>query len=95
MDLIARGSKLPFYHQLYEILHSKIVHGEWQPGDMIPTESELIEQYEVSRMTVRQALDILVNEGLIYRQQGRGTDKAGIGYRRDRLHVFHDDLADQ
>jgi GntR family transcriptional regulator len=73
MDLIARGSKLPFYHQLYEILRGKIVRGEWRPGDMIPPESELIEQYEVSRVTVRQALDILVNEGLIYRQQGRGT----------------------
>jgi GntR family transcriptional regulator len=73
MDLIARGSKLPFYHQLYEILHGKIARGEWKPGDMIPPESELIEQYQVSRVTVRQALDILVNEGLIYRQQGRGT----------------------
>jgi GntR family transcriptional regulator len=73
MDLIARGSKLPFYHQLYEILHGKIVRGEWKPGDTIPPESELIEQYQVSRVTVRQALDILVNEGLIYRQQGRGT----------------------
>jgi GntR family transcriptional regulator len=73
MDLIARGSKLPFYHQLYEILHGKIVRGEWKPGDTLPPESELIEQYQVSRVTVRQALDILVNEGLIYRQQGRGT----------------------
>jgi GntR family transcriptional regulator len=73
MDLIARGSKLPFYHQLYEILRGKIVRNEWRPGDMIPPESELIEQYQVSRVTVRQALDILVNEGLIYRQQGRGT----------------------
>ena len=73
MELIARGSKLPFYHQLYEILRGKIVRGEWKPGDTIPPESELIEQYQVSRVTVRQALDILVNEGLIYRQQGRGT----------------------
>jgi GntR family transcriptional regulator len=73
MELIARGSKLPFYHQLYEILRAKIVRGEWLPGDIISPESELIEQYQVSRVTVRQALDILVNEGLIYRQQGRGT----------------------
>jgi GntR family transcriptional regulator len=73
MDTILRGSKLPFYHQLYEILRSKIVRGEWQPGDTVPPESELIEQYQVSRVTVRQALDRLVKEGLIYRQQGRGT----------------------
>ena len=40
---------------------------------MIPPESELIERYQVSRTTVRQVLDMLVNEGLIYRQRGRGS----------------------
>ncbi len=68
-----RQSKLPLYHQLYEILRSRILRGDWEPGSLIPSESELIEQYDVSRITVRQALDILVNEGLIYRQRGRGT----------------------
>jgi GntR family transcriptional regulator len=72
MDIV-RDSKLPIYHQLYEILRYNILHGEWQPGDMLPPESELIERYKVSRITVRQALETLVNEGLIYRQQGRGT----------------------
>ncbi len=70
---IDRNSKLPLYHQLYEILRDKIVRREWQPGDRIPSESELIERYQVSRTTVRQVLDMLVNEGLIYRQSGRGT----------------------
>ncbi|UCE00807.1 MAG: GntR family transcriptional regulator [Chloroflexota bacterium] len=72
-ETIDRYSKLPFYQQLYEILLNKIQQGEWQPGDMIPPESELIENYQVSRNTVRQVLDMLVNEGLIYRQRGRGT----------------------
>jgi GntR family transcriptional regulator len=40
---------------------------------MIPAESELIDQYGVSRTTVRQVLDMLVNEGMIYRQRGRGS----------------------
>jgi GntR family transcriptional regulator len=70
---IDRNSKLPLYHQLYEILRDKIVRRDWQPGDRIPSESELIERYQVSRTTVRQVLDMLVNEGLIYRQSGRGT----------------------
>jgi GntR family transcriptional regulator len=70
---INRASKLPLYHQLYQILRSNITEREWQPGDMIPPESELIERYQVSRTTVRQVLDLLANEGLIYRQQGRGT----------------------
>ncbi len=73
MRQINRASKLPLYHQLYQILRSNITGREWQPGDMIPPESELIERYQVSRTTVRQVLDILTNEGLIYRQQGRGT----------------------
>jgi GntR family transcriptional regulator len=70
---IDRNSKLPLYHQLYEILRGAIIRGQWQPEDMIPPESELIERYQVSRTTVRQVLDLLANEGLIYRQQGRGT----------------------
>jgi GntR family transcriptional regulator len=73
MRQINRASKLPLYHQLYQILRNNITGREWQPGDMIPPESELIERYQVSRTTVRQVLDILTNEGLIYRQQGRGT----------------------
>lgn len=73
MSRIDRTSKLPLYHQLYQILRGNILRGEWQPGDMIPPESELVERHQVSRTTVRQVLDILANEGLIYRQQGRGT----------------------
>ena len=72
-DSINKQSKLPYYQQLYEILRQKILHGEWKPGDMIPPESELIDTYQVSRNTVRQVLDILVNEGTIYRRRGKGT----------------------
>jgi GntR family transcriptional regulator len=73
MKQIDRNSKLPLYHQLYEILRGSIVSGARRPGDMLPPESELIEQYQVSRTTVRQVLDMLVSEGLIEREQGRGT----------------------
>jgi GntR family transcriptional regulator len=70
---ISRDNKLPLYHQLYVILRDSITHGEWKPGDMIPPESDLIAAYGVSRTTVRQVLDRLVADGLIYRQQGRGS----------------------
>jgi GntR family transcriptional regulator len=73
MDVIVRDSKLPYYQQLYEILRGQILRGEWQPGDLLPSESELIERYEVSRITTRKALEELVNEDLIYRERGRGT----------------------
>jgi GntR family transcriptional regulator len=64
---------LPKYYQLREALRAKIETGEWQPGDLIPSERELCEQYNISRMTVRQALSDLVNEGLLVREQGRGS----------------------
>jgi GntR family transcriptional regulator len=68
-----RHSKIPLYLQLYEVLRGNIQQGRWQVGDLIPAEPELIDQYAVSRTTVRQVLDMLVSEGLIYRQQGRGS----------------------
>jgi GntR family transcriptional regulator len=73
MEAIRHSSKVPLYQQLYEILHEKILSHESKPGDLFPPESELIQRYQVSRMTVRTVLDMLVKEGLIYRQQGRGT----------------------
>jgi GntR family transcriptional regulator len=76
MNRINRHSPLPLYHQLYEIVRQGILDGEWRPGDVLPPESELIAHYQVSRTTVRQVLDMLVNEGLIYRQRGRGTSVA-------------------
>jgi GntR family transcriptional regulator len=70
---IHRNSRLPLYQQLYDILRDKIYRGELEPGDLIPPEPELMNRYGVSRTTVRQTLDMLVNENLIYREQGRGT----------------------
>jgi len=72
-ETVNRHSKIPYYQQLYTILRGKISRGEWKPGDLIPTENELIEIYQVSRSTVRQVLDMLVNEGLVYRERGRGS----------------------
>ena len=67
------NSKLPLYHQLYEIFQDKIRSGDWKPDDMIPPESELIATYGVSRITIRKVLDMLVKEGRIRRERGRGT----------------------
>ena len=94
MDAINRQSKLPLYQQLYEMLRGNITRGEWKPGDLIPAESELIEQYGVSRITVRQVLDMLVREGLIYRQRGRGSFVAHPTVEQvlQRLVSFTDDM---
>lgn len=63
----------PLYYQLQTILNAKIDNGDWQPGDLIPTENELIKMYNVSRTTVREAINALVNEGKLEKRQGRGT----------------------
>ena len=73
MTTLNRNSKLPLYQQLYETLRSDILSSDWKAGDLLPPESELVERYEVSSITIRQALDMLHKEGLIYRQRGRGT----------------------
>ena len=73
MNAIFRKSPLPRYYQLKEIMREKIRVGEWKPGDLIPSERELGELYGISRMTARQAIMELVNEGLFYREQGKGT----------------------
>jgi GntR family transcriptional regulator len=73
MTIIDRESPIPLYYQLKELLAGRITSGEWQPGDMLPTEEQLQEQYELSRTTVRQALKELELEGKISRYRGRGT----------------------
>jgi GntR family transcriptional regulator len=64
---------IPLYYQLENLLREKINSGAYVAGDRLPTESELIVEYGVSRITVRQALQALADDGLIERRQGRGT----------------------
>jgi GntR family transcriptional regulator len=64
---------VPLYYQLGSVLREKIQSGHFAAGDRIPTEAELSEAYGVSRITVRQALSALEEEGLIRREAGRGT----------------------
>ena len=61
------------YFQLMEDLKAKILAGEIQAGDKLPSENELSAQYKISRQTVRKALSMLQNAGYIYAEHGRGT----------------------
>lgn len=72
-DSIDFESYIPYYIQLMDILREKIQLAEWVPGDQIPGEQFLCEQYRVSRTVVRQALRELEYEGVISRQKGKGT----------------------
>lgn len=64
---------MPLYHQLKLALREEIERGVYKPGDRLPSELELIRQYGISRITVRQALNELEAEGLIVRRHGKGT----------------------
>jgi GntR family transcriptional regulator len=68
-----RASRLPFYAQLHDELRAAIRRGTYKPGDLLPTETELMTHFGASRITVRQALDLLVQQGLVYRRRARGT----------------------
>jgi GntR family transcriptional regulator len=64
---------LPRYYQLKEILENRLQSGEFQPGEQFPTDDCLCDEYGLSRGTVRRAVDMLVEEGRLRREQGRGT----------------------
>ena len=66
-------SPLALYYQLKESFISNILSAVWPPDSKMPSERELCETYNVSRVTVRKALDELVQGGFIYRKQGKGT----------------------
>ena len=64
---------LPKYCQLASILQQKIDEGEWEPRSPIPSERQLEVLYDVSRTTIREAIDHLIRQGYLYREHGRGT----------------------
>jgi GntR family transcriptional regulator len=94
MSAIYRNSPLPRYYQLKEIMRERVQSEEWKPGDLIPSERELSEKYGISRMTARQAITDLVNEGLFYREQGKGTfvSQRKITQQLLRLTGFTEDI---
>lgn len=75
--------RTPIYIQLREIVRNKIDNGEYPPGTAIPSENELAETYGINRITVRNAMDALVNEGLLQRVQGKGVFVVGSRLEQD------------
>lgn len=79
------SSQIPLYYQLENVLREKIVSGAFESGMRMPTEKDLIEQFGVSRITVRQALQSLTDDRLIERHQGRGTFVANRKSKKRRF----------
>lgn len=63
----------PAYVQVADDIRQQITDGTLQAGDRIPSEAELMEDYGVSRIVIRNAMEVVQNEGLVIKQQGRGT----------------------
>jgi GntR family transcriptional regulator len=66
-------SRVPLYIQVASVMRRRIETKQWLPGQKISTLVELEREFEVARVTIRQAIDILREEGLLHSQQGRGT----------------------
>lgn len=68
-----KNLKIPLYVQLRELILGRIQSGEFKPGDIVPTEYELMEEFSVSRNVVRQAIGELVDGGYLIRKKAIGT----------------------
>lgn len=86
MAAIDRSSPLPVYFQIALDVRRRIAAGEWSPGQRIAPELQLMREYAVSRVTIRQALAELVKDDLVERHRGSGT------YVRDQQHPLVYDL---
>ena len=73
MQLVSLPGDKPLWSQIAQILSERIANGTYPVGSTMPGEMALMEEFGVSRITVRQALDKLVSRGLIERRRGKGT----------------------
>ena len=73
MQTLRGDERLPRYQRLADALRLEVVERRWKAGDQIPSENVIAEEYCVAPGTARQALALLVDEGLLERHHGRGT----------------------
>ncbi|PXW92934.1 GntR family transcriptional regulator [Streptohalobacillus salinus] len=92
--MIDKHSKIPIYYQLEEAIKTEISENGLQAHDPLPSERIYAEKHGISRMTVRQAINNLVNEGILYRERGRGTFINEQKFEQDISHLtsFSEDM---
>jgi GntR family transcriptional regulator len=86
-DKIDRNSSEPVYTQLVNLLRAKIASGEFRPGEKLPSESQLRKKYDLSPMTVRRVINILVDQGVVSTSQGKGTYVKPIDLQTSSFHL--------
>ena len=80
MGKLNKESSVPLYQQLMEVIQNQILNGELKENDRIPTEIELSREYDVSRITVRKAVELLVEEEILIKRQGIGLSLIHISW---------------
>ncbi|WJR77886.1 GntR family transcriptional regulator [Bradyrhizobium sp. NP1] len=83
-------SRVPLYVQLASVMRQRIENGHWGEGEKISTIEELETEFGVARVTVRQAIEMLREEGLLDAQQGRGTFVSGKPKNKHWLNLAND-----
>lgn len=78
---IDRSSYEPAYAQVVRILTDEIAQGRYRPGDQLPSESQLCARFDVSPMTIRRAMNIMVDRGTVTASQGKGVFVRGMDMR--------------
>ena len=89
-----KNSPFTLYYQLREKIAKKISDYEWKPGEKIPSETELCRMYYVSRITVRKAIEDLVQSGQLVKRQGKGTfvTNSSVDYKLSKFYSFSEEL---
>lgn len=85
--ILSDSSQVPRYAQLAELFRQRIGKGLWREGEKLPSLDELAREFEVARVTVRQAIEPLVRDGLVSPQRGRGTFVTGAPHSDRWLRV--------
>lgn len=81
------SSSLPLYIQIREALRAKILDGTYAAHERLPSEREMIDAFGVSRITVRQAMNDLQKEGVLFKVHGKGTFVAAPSVSQDLMHL--------
>lgn len=85
--MILDSAHAPLYVQLSDLFRQRIAKGVWKNGDKLPSLDELVDEFHVAKVTVRQAIDRLTRDGLLSPQRGRGTFVTGAPQDNRWLHV--------
>ena len=86
---VNQKSSVSLYVQLANIIRNDVNDGTLKPGTQIPSEPELCKKYKISRVTVRNAIDLLCKENILYKKQGKGTYVSYPQFLEDSVAELH------